>query len=46
MREWLTTASGCNCETLDVCALFEPKAAAPDEASPSSLELQITHVGS
>ena len=24
MRRWLTTASGCNCKTLDVCALFEP----------------------
>jgi MerR family redox-sensitive transcriptional activator SoxR len=23
MRAWLTTASGCDCETLDVCALFE-----------------------
>jgi MerR family redox-sensitive transcriptional activator SoxR len=24
MREWLVAASGCDCETLDVCALFEP----------------------
>jgi MerR family transcriptional regulator, redox-sensitive transcriptional activator SoxR len=24
MRAWLVTASGCNCETLDVCALFDP----------------------
>src|SRR5919197_1034576 len=23
MRAWLVTASGCDCETLDVCALFE-----------------------
>jgi MerR family transcriptional regulator, redox-sensitive transcriptional activator SoxR len=23
MRAWLVTASGCNCETLDVCALFD-----------------------
>ena len=23
MRAWLVTASGCRCETLDVCALFE-----------------------
>jgi MerR family redox-sensitive transcriptional activator SoxR len=22
MRDWLTTASGCRCDTLDVCALF------------------------
>jgi MerR family transcriptional regulator, redox-sensitive transcriptional activator SoxR len=23
MREWLNMASGCTCETLDVCALFD-----------------------
>ena len=23
MREWLTVASGCECDTLDVCGLFE-----------------------
>ena len=23
MRDWLTAAGGCDCETLDVCALFE-----------------------
>jgi MerR family redox-sensitive transcriptional activator SoxR len=23
MRDWLQTATGCNCETLDVCGLFE-----------------------
>jgi MerR family redox-sensitive transcriptional activator SoxR len=23
MREWLQTATGCTCETLDVCGLFE-----------------------
>jgi hypothetical protein len=23
MRAWLVTASGCDCETLDVCALFD-----------------------
>ena len=23
MKRWLTTASGCNCDTLDVCGLFE-----------------------
>ena len=31
MRDWLTTATGCNCDTLDVCALFEPADAAPAE---------------
>ena len=24
MRAWLVTASACDCETLDVCALFDP----------------------
>jgi hypothetical protein len=23
MRAWLVTAHGCDCETLDVCALFD-----------------------
>jgi hypothetical protein len=23
MRDWLQTATGCNCRTLDVCGLFE-----------------------
>jgi MerR family transcriptional regulator, redox-sensitive transcriptional activator SoxR len=30
MRDWLTTATGCDCETLDVCALFDPGVALPD----------------
>jgi MerR family redox-sensitive transcriptional activator SoxR len=25
MRDWLLTARGCTCDTLDVCALFEPE---------------------
>ena len=29
MRRWLTTASGCDCETLDVCGLFEDGATPP-----------------
>jgi MerR family redox-sensitive transcriptional activator SoxR len=24
MRDWLLTASGCTCDTLDVCGLFDP----------------------
>ena len=36
MRSWLLTASGCGCETLDVCARFDPADA------PTGLEL--THV--
>jgi MerR family redox-sensitive transcriptional activator SoxR len=30
MRDWLTTATGCDCQTLDVCALFESDARLPD----------------
>jgi hypothetical protein len=37
-RAWLVTASGCHCETLDVCALFEAETAPPPE-------LRITRVG-
>ena len=29
MRDWLQTATGCNCETLDVCALFDDQAPPP-----------------
>lgn len=28
MRSWLSTATGCTCPTLDVCALFDPDRAA------------------
>ena len=31
MRDWLTTATGCDCDTFDVCALFTPAAVAPIE---------------
>jgi MerR family transcriptional regulator, redox-sensitive transcriptional activator SoxR len=46
MRDWLSTASGCNCETLDVCALFEDGAQAPNvvEAGETG-SLRLTHVG-
>jgi MerR family redox-sensitive transcriptional activator SoxR len=26
MRDWLTTATECNCDSFDVCALFAPEA--------------------
>lgn len=47
MRRWLTIATGCNCDTLDVCGLFEndqplrnqPTAPASDTA------LELTHHG-
>jgi MerR family redox-sensitive transcriptional activator SoxR len=38
MRAWLVTASGCRCDTLDVCALFDADAT----AAPG---LRITRVG-
>ena len=39
MRAWLTTATGCTCDTLDVCGLFD----AGRTLEP--VELRITHVG-
>jgi MerR family redox-sensitive transcriptional activator SoxR len=36
MRAWLQTATGCNCSTLDVCALFEEKSTDPDRADAST----------
>jgi hypothetical protein len=37
VRAWLVTASACDCDTLDVCALF-------DADAPSSPEVRVTHV--
>ena len=38
MRAWLLTARGCECETLDVCGLFDAKAGAPQQGRrPESL---------
>jgi MerR family transcriptional regulator, redox-sensitive transcriptional activator SoxR len=46
MRRWLSTATGCGCETLDVCALFEADDLAPDTShSDGNMDLPITHVG-
>lgn len=36
MKAWLETATGCNCSTLDVCALFDEKRIAPDRADAST----------
>ena len=47
MRDWLSTAAGCNCRTLDVCALFDDTAM-PDirpETSGRPTSLNITNVG-
>jgi MerR family transcriptional regulator, redox-sensitive transcriptional activator SoxR len=41
MRDWLQTATACDCETLDVCELFENHAADP---APDDVALNITHV--
>jgi MerR family transcriptional regulator, redox-sensitive transcriptional activator SoxR len=42
MREWLVTATDCNCTTLDACALFEP---GRDRGPASDVEpLRISHV--
>ena len=43
MRAWLQTATGCNCATLDVCALFDDQA--PDEPTRADAALSITRVG-
>jgi MerR family transcriptional regulator, redox-sensitive transcriptional activator SoxR len=46
MREWLHTASGCNCQTLDVCALFnaENANAQPETPTRDPVALSITRV--
>jgi MerR family transcriptional regulator, redox-sensitive transcriptional activator SoxR len=45
MRDWLSTATGCNCETLDVCALFEDQAKAPDRVEArQTTALRLTRV--
>ena len=47
MRQWLTIATGCNCETLDVCALFDTDAAGDSAGKRSghTVALSITRVG-
>jgi MerR family redox-sensitive transcriptional activator SoxR len=44
MRDWLNTATGCNCETLDVCTLFDDDGLASTGSS-EPVRLQLTHVG-
>jgi MerR family transcriptional regulator, redox-sensitive transcriptional activator SoxR len=39
MRDWLTVASSCRCDTLDVCGLFEAKA-----TRDSDVNLSLAHV--
>jgi MerR family redox-sensitive transcriptional activator SoxR len=46
MRNWLSVATGCGCETLDVCALFEADGIAPDvPPTNEKVTLEITEVG-
>jgi MerR family redox-sensitive transcriptional activator SoxR len=45
MRQWLSTATGCHCNTLDVCGLFDPEAAPTPGPSTREVALNITHVG-
>jgi MerR family redox-sensitive transcriptional activator SoxR len=40
MQQWLSTASSCNCDTLDVCGLFDDGA-----ASDAPVALQVTQAG-
>ena len=37
MRAWLVTASGCDCETLDVCGLFDAQAVGPPSGGAQTL---------
>jgi MerR family redox-sensitive transcriptional activator SoxR len=47
MRDWLATATGCGCQTLDVCALFDADAEqAPLASHDGAIALSITRVGS
>jgi len=44
MCDWLTTATRCDCPTLDVCALFE-ESSLRDERRPSrTVALRVNHV--
>jgi MerR family redox-sensitive transcriptional activator SoxR len=45
VRAWLTTATGCNCDTLDVCGLFEENSLAVSVAADQPATLTIAHVG-
>ena len=44
MKAWLETATGCNCSTLDVCALFDPDHAGPDRGV-AAPELPVVRAG-
>jgi DNA-binding transcriptional MerR regulator len=44
MRAWLETATGCNCSTLDVCALFDAEPGTADKPKVAS-ELAVVRAG-
>lgn len=44
VHAWLTTATGCKCDTLDVCRLFADDAMARSVATGEPVALSITHV--
>lgn len=43
MRTWLSTATGCNCNSLDVCALFVTDAHPEPPLAHDAPPLRITH---
>ncbi len=43
MRTWLTTATACTCQTLDVCGLFDVDATTPSAAAGRPAALNIAH---
>ncbi len=47
MKRWLTIATGCNCDTLDVCGLFESEQPLRDQptAPAGGTALTLTHHG-
>ena len=44
MAGWLSTATGCDCDTLDVCKLFEPKSLPGAGREPSANPLRIERI--
>lgn len=47
MKRWLSVASGCNCQTLDVCRLFDAEHGIADSSDSAREDsaLQLTHIG-
>jgi MerR family redox-sensitive transcriptional activator SoxR len=45
MREWLTVARSCTCSSLELCALFDGRAARASRAPHDEPKLQVTSAG-